>query len=116
MKKLLKILTLENPGILDQLKKLTRTLWRVTEWFKVHAWKACVRLMLYRGFESSLRHITSIQVNKYSHLEYFRLLNLFFVPHIHFTVGCFYLFFTYYFTLFFTREITHIWLYVICYI
>ena len=29
----------------------------MAEWFKVHAWKACVRLQPYRGFESlSLRH------------------------------------------------------------
>ena len=29
----------------------------MAEWFKVHAWKACVRLKPYRGFESlSLRH------------------------------------------------------------
>ncbi len=30
----------------------------MAEWFKVHAWKACVRLQPYRGFESlSLRHL-----------------------------------------------------------
>lgn len=29
----------------------------MAEWFKVHAWKACVRVKPYRGFESlSLRH------------------------------------------------------------
>jgi hypothetical protein len=29
----------------------------VAEWLKAHAWKACVRLKPYRGFESrSLRH------------------------------------------------------------
>ena len=29
----------------------------VSEWFKEHAWKACVRRKVYRGFESRpLRH------------------------------------------------------------
>ena len=31
----------------------------VSEWFKEHAWKACVRRKAYRGFESlSLRHLS----------------------------------------------------------
>jgi hypothetical protein len=38
----------------------------MAEWFKVHAWKACVRLQPYRGFESlSLRQVNS----KYATLE-----------------------------------------------
>ena len=33
----------------------------MAEWFKVHAWKACVRLQPYRGFESlSLRQLKSL--------------------------------------------------------
>ena len=36
----------------------------MAEWFKVHAWKACVRLKPYRGFESlSLRHFKKRTVN-----------------------------------------------------
>ena len=42
----------------------------VTEWFKVHAWKACVRLSPYRGFESRLlRHLILIAKDYYKSSE-----------------------------------------------
>ncbi len=37
----------------------------MAEWFKVHAWKACVRLKPYRGFESlSLRQVRLNCINR----------------------------------------------------
>ena len=43
---------------LGRLSCLVRRHGEVSEWFKEHAWKACVWDSLHRGFESlSLRHI-----------------------------------------------------------
>ena len=39
----------------------------MSERFKEHAWKACVRLTAYRGFESlSLRHVMAISMGLFA--------------------------------------------------
>lgn len=41
----------------------------MSEWFKEHAWKVCVRLTAYRGFESlSLRHVLVIRAGLFATL------------------------------------------------
>ena len=43
----------------------------MSEWFKEHAWKVCVRLTTYRGFESlSLRHVLVVSVGLFATLCY----------------------------------------------
>lgn len=39
----------------------------MSEWFKVHAWKVCVRLTAYRGFESlSLRQVMAVGIGLFA--------------------------------------------------